>query len=151
MYSSAKEFLLQYQRSQERIKQLSDRLEQLRQTTSVKATKIAAEGYVRGSAQVSDLTGTQAVRIADMSDKLIDAKLKMIETMEIVADVIDKVPDAEQSRVLFDRFIRGQPWDMIAKNLELNPAHVRGRLYMKALEAVSIIIDNKTNFARAQD
>lgn len=143
-YEHTKVFLLQYSEAQGRVKRLSNQLELLRQGAEIKAARIHAEGFIRKSAdRVSDPTGSYAAKFADMELSLIEAQAQALDAMETVCSILDALPDPVHSQLLFDRYILGHSWDQVAKDLKLNPVHVRGRLLTAALNEVQKILTER--------
>jgi len=131
---TAKEYLSQYRRITERIRQIGNEIRRLEDL----ADSISAEndGMPRGT-KTSDRTGSLAVRIADRkaeySRVLIEAEAKRSE----IITVINSVDDPIHSRLLYDRYILGMRWDDIADDIHYEASHTRTRLHSKALQDTS--------------
>lgn len=137
-----KEYMMQYQRSMERVRQIEARIESLYLQAEIQASAIKAD-VIKARGQKQDRTGDIAVKIADMTVRLNDNRLKALRLAEEVSAVIDAVPDPIQSRILFDRYIGGMSWSDIADDIGYDPAHTRGRLHGAALESVRKILEAK--------
>lgn len=137
-----KEFLLQYRRAIERIRQLEDRIERLYAEAEVQANAPKPD-LVRSSPEhVQDRTGDLAVRIADMTARLSRQRMEAIKLADTVANVIDSVEDPVLSRLLYDRYIGGMDWYEIAIDLHYNANYTRGRLHGTAIQAVREIMQH---------
>ena len=135
----AKEYLLQYRRALERIRQLDARIERLYLEAEIQATA-PKEVDVKGSGLKRDRTAELAVKIADTTERLNAERLDALELVNEISAVIDRVPDTVQSRLLFDRYVAGMTWDQTAADIGHDPVHTRGRLHGAALEAVRVIL-----------
>ena len=134
-----KEYLLQYRRALERVRQIEEQLARLYAEAEVQAAA-PKEMNVKGSGRKRDRTATIAVRIAEASERLDSQKLDALEAMKEISAVIDSVPDPIQSRLLFDRYVTGMSWEQVATDICFDPVYTRGRLHGTALEAVRVIL-----------
>lgn len=137
-----KEFLLQYRKALERINAIDRRIEEYYTLADAKAAPIKPD-VVRGSGQMQDTTSEVAVLIAEATELLNERREDALRILNEVADVIDAVPDASLSRLLFDRYIVGMTWEDTALDIRYDPAHTRGRLHGAALESVRKILDEQ--------
>lgn len=135
-----KEYMWQYRRCLERVRQIESRLEMMYADASVKAVAPKVD-IVKGKSKKTDRTGDLAVRIADATERLTAERIEALRIMEEVASVIDAVSDPIQSRILYDRYIANMSWFDIAEDIGYDATHTRGRLHGAALEAVRKIIE----------
>lgn len=138
----AKEYLLQYRRALERIRQIEDHMSRLYLQAEVQANAPKPD-IVRGSGKKQDRTGDIAVKIAEASARLDLAKADSLRMLEDIASVIDAVGDPIQSRILYDRYIANMSWYDIAEDIGYDATHTRGRLHGAALEAVRKILEER--------
>lgn len=138
----AKEYLLQYRRALERVRQLDQRIEALYLQAEIQATA-PKEVSVRGSGLKRDRVAELATKIADGTTRLNDQRLEALRLCDEVSGVIDAVTDPTYSRILFDRYVGGLGWDQIADDIGYDPSHTRGRLHGSALAEAQKIIDRK--------
>ena len=138
----AKEYLLQYRRALERIRQLDRRIDRLYLEAEIPATA-PKEVDVRASARKQDRTAELAVRIAETTEALNRQRLEALEIVNEISAVIDAVADPVQSRLLFDRYVANMAWDQIALDIGYDPTHTRGRLHGSALLEVQKILNEQ--------
>ena len=142
---TAKEYLLQYRRALERIRQIEDQINRLYAEAEVQA-KAPKPDIVRGSGRKQDRTGDIAVRIADRNRKLSEMRITAVSVLSEVATVIDAVPDPTLSRLLYDRYIGNMDWYEVARDIDKEVTYTRGRLHGKAIQAIRDILQhNATN------
>ena len=135
--NKAKQYLIQYKYAVERCRQGQDTIDAI--TATLETITLDADGMPRGS-DISDRTGRLAVQLADISERL---EVMIAEAWSIRAEienVIQSVPVPEQSRLLYDRYVLFKDWREIADGLHFDEVYARGRLHLKALQAVEKII-----------
>ena len=128
--NKAKRYLMQYNRQVERIRQLTDTMDAI--TAAIESITLDTDGMPRGS-DISDRTGRLAVRLANASADCEAAIARAWSIREDIERVINSVPDAAQSRLLYDRYILRKSWTEIADALGYDEVYTRGRLHEKAL------------------
>ena len=134
-----KEYLLQYRRALERVRQIEERLARLYEEAEVQAAA-PKEVNVKGSGRKRDRTAAIAVKIADTTEHLNRQRLEALEIVNEISAVIDTVEDPIQSRLLFDRYVAGMSWEQVAEDICFDPVYTRGRLHGTALESVRVIM-----------
>lgn len=139
-----KEYMLQYRRALERVRQLDDRLARLYTEAEVQASA-PKEVTVRTSGRKRDRTAELAVQIAETSERLTEQRLEALQIMNEISATIDQVQDPIHARLLFDRYVAGFSWERTAADIGYDAGHTRGRLHGAALEAVRKLQHNTTN------
>lgn len=134
---TAKEYLQQYRRQAERIRQIDIDIEKLR--AEAESMSAGYTGMPRGT-RISDKTGRLASRLADLSIRKEQEREEAWKLREEIEAVIQAVRDPVQSRVLYDRYIMGMKWDDIAAEVGYDTKHVAGRIHGKALQEVAAIL-----------
>lgn len=137
-----KEYMWQYRRCLERVRQIESSLDMMYADASVKAVAPKVD-VVKGKSKKTDRTGDLAVRIADATERLTAERIEALRIMEEVASVIDAVSDPIQSRILYDRYIANMSWFDIAEDIGYDATHTRGRLHGAALEAVRKVLEER--------
>lgn len=135
--NKVKAYLLRYARAVETIRQCETDIEQIE--AAIETTTLDADGMPRGTS-ISDKTGRLAVQLADMKLKRETLALNAYIIRERIEDVIRAVPDAQQSRVLYMRYVTCDDWKTIADALGYNEIYVRGRLHSAALTSAEHLI-----------
>lgn len=133
----AKRYLLQYSRQVERVRQLEDTIDAI--TAAIESITLDADGMPRGS-DISDRTARLAVRLANASTDCEIMIARAWAVREDIERVINSVPDAAQSRLLYDRYILLKSWDQIADAIGFDPTYTRGRLHEKALASAEVFL-----------
>ena len=139
-----KEYLLQYRKAIERVNAIDRQIEEYYLLADAKAAPIKPD-VVRGTGRKPDATAEIAVLIADATERLNERRAEALRILDEIAEVIDAVPDASQSRLLFDRYIARMAWEDIANDIGYDSAHTRGRLHGAALESVREILEGANN------
>lgn len=137
-----KEYLIQYRKALERIRDIDRRIEQFYSIADVKAQRLKPD-VVKSSGGTQDVTSDVAAMIADATAQLDKRRTEAFALLNEIADVIDSVPDATHSRLLFDRYIVRMTWEDTALDIGYDAAHTRGRLHGSALESVRKILDER--------
>ena len=140
--AKAKEFLLQYRRQLQRIRQIEYEIELLYANADIGASKIRTDGIVAPSG-ISDPTGELASKIAGITERLRAERNRSADVLDAVAAVINDVPDQTCSRLLFDRYVIGMSWERTALDIGYDPSHTRGRLHSAALLMVQKELEDK--------
>ena len=102
----------QYQRLTKKIEIAEAELEAVREARS--SISVQMDGMPRGSG-LADKTATLAAKLIDMESELVDLRAEAWEARRRVVATINKVPSAEQSKVLYLRYIEGMTWDGIVE------------------------------------
>ena len=108
---TAKEYLKQYRRYTEKIRQLDQELKILEEERD--SIQIKADG-MPSNHNISKRVEQIAIKIADLQTRALDERVKYLEKRAEVRQVILMVPDDKQSEVLDLRYIQGKRWDEIA-------------------------------------
>ena len=134
----AKEYLRQYRKAVERCRQCQDTIDAI--TATLETITLDSDGMPRGT-DISDRTGRLAVQLADISSRL-EVMIADAWTLRTeIEGVIQSVPVPEQSRLLYDRYVLFKDWREIADGLHFDEVYTRGRLHLKALQAVEEIVE----------
>ena len=133
---TAKEYLCQYRRLTERIRQLEMELQRL--SAQIDSLEIDYSGMPHGSG-ISDRTGSLAAKLADKYDKYLALKAQAEEKCSEINDAIGKVSDPTLAKLLYDRYIRFMTWEDIAEDINRSDKWTRTRLHAEALRKISEI------------
>lgn len=108
---TAKEYLRQYEYATMRIRRLEEELDQ--ETDLIDAIRSASDndGMPHGSG-TSDPTAEKAIRLADKTLRLIDARLDAVRIRQEVYDFIQGI-DGIEGEVLYERYINLRKWEEI--------------------------------------
>lgn len=136
---TAKEYLRQYKRLTEQIRQLELDIETLEAERD--SVSVDYSGMPHGSS-IADKTASTAVRITDLTKRKVELRDKAIEKREEICRVIDRVEDPLLSRLLYDRYIRFMTWEKLAEDCEKSERWCRTKLHSRALQSVNKILDN---------
>ena len=134
---TAKEYLCQYRRLTERIRQINLDIEKL--SAEIDSVSISYDGMPKGSA-ISNRTERMAVKLTSRREDLLRCKEEAWEKREEIQQVIDSVSKAAYSRVLYDRYILCWTWPQIAADMGKDIKHVSGYIHGRALQDVCRII-----------
>lgn len=138
---NAKEFLKQYEKAEERIRQLTQDIEDLVETIG---SITGSDGQPRGT-DTSDKTGNLAAKLADLKTYKEALLAVAWSKREEVAEVIAKVDNADHSRLLYAKYIELKSWREVADDLGRDEVYTRGRLHGAALENVRRILNEFTS------
>lgn len=130
---NAKNYLKQYKRILERLRQMKKELDTIE--AQMETTGGIGDGMPRGT-DISDKTGRLASMLADLKSQYewITAESWLIR--KDIEATINQVEDPLQSRLLYDRYIQGMSWRDVANEIHMDEVYTRGRLHGSALEAV---------------
>lgn len=140
-----KAYLLQYARTMERIRELQEDIEHIESVATSMQLNMDGMPHVRNA---SDKVGAVSVRAADMQSEMRRQLVAALDLREEVRQVVDQVDDATCARLLSMRYIELDPngrqatWQVIAEDMGYAEEWVRGGLHSRALEKVSVIINN---------
>lgn len=132
---TAKEYLSQYRRYAERIRQIDLDIERLE--AEAESISIDLDGMPHGTT-LSDRTGSLATRLADLRSKKLLLREEAWEKREEIEEVIQSLPDPVMTRLLYDRYIIGMRWEDVARDLNYDDTYTRSRLHGKALMCITI-------------
>ena len=131
---TAKEYLNQFRRMQERIREMNLSIQRIEDQLDVKG--MSYDGMPGGG------TG------AELVSKMCDIKLQREVTKQAaqilcveIENVIDKVRDYDESRLLYDRYVLGKDFETIAEDLHVSYRQAT-RIHGSALLSVGKIMEN---------
>lgn len=130
---TAKDYLKQYKRINERLRQMQKELEYIE--AQVESIGGANDGMPRGS-DISDKTGNLATIIAESKRGYEHVMTESLRIRRNIESTINAVEDPLQSRLLYERYVECKPWRVIAGDMIMDEVYVRGRLHGRALESV---------------
>ena len=130
---TAKDYLRQYKRIGERLRQMEKELEYIE--AQIESMSGSGDGMPRGT-DVSDRTGNLAVLIAESKKSYEHVLAESLRIRRNIEATVNAVEDPLQSRLLYERYIECKPWRVIAGDMIMDEVYVRGRLHGRALEAV---------------
>ena len=131
---TAKEYLSQYSRLTEKIRQIDENIEIL--SAEIDSISVNLDGMPRGT-KTSNRTEKLAIKLAGMRDEQIRTKEKAWKKRDEIQKVIEAVEDPVRARLLYDRYILCWRWDMIAEDIHHDSVYTRTQLHSKALKDVS--------------
>ena len=129
-----KEYLIQYSRLVERIRQLDEDIAKLEEEIGGTGTK--NDGMPRGT-KISDPTASFAVQLAEKKARKLEIRAKAWEKRDEIQAVIDSIEDPVSARLLYERYILRMRWRDIAEGLGYELNYTTMRLHTKALAAVA--------------
>lgn len=112
---TTKEYLEQYQRALERIREMDLSIQRLEDKLDVKAVR-----YDKDDAGITPQEDKMAGLISKICDIKLQKRIIMAEAMVVCAeieDVIDHVKNPDYSRVLYDRYVLGKNWETLADDM----------------------------------
>ena len=136
---TAKEYLDQYRKLTERIRQLN--IEIMMLEAEYESVSIDYSGMPHGS-KIADKTADMAVRMSSLLDKKIELRTDAINKRDEIVDVISRVSDPLYSRLLYDRYILFMTWEKVAEDCDKSDKWCRTYLHSSALQSVEIILDS---------
>lgn len=131
---TAKEFMRQYRKLTERIRQLDITIEQIE--AELEGTSGSGDGMPRGT-RISDPTGKFAAELVEMKRRRIRIREEAWRKRDEIETVIRAVDDPVCSRLLYDRYILFMRWEEIAEDINHDPMYTRARLHGRALQKAS--------------
>lgn len=135
---TAKEYLRQYEYAVKRIQRLESELEE--ETLLIDAVRSVSDndGMPHGSG-INKPTEERAIRLADKSLRLVQARLEAVEIRQNVFDVIEQI-GGDEADVLYQRYILLKTWDKVCESVFYSWYKVN-HLHRDALEKVDSIIN----------
>lgn len=130
---TAKEYLKQYEYAVQRITRLEAELRE--ETILIDAVKSLSDndGMPHGNGIIKP-TEEKAIRLADKTKRLIDAKKEAVEIRREVFDFVESIPGVEGD-VLFLRYVQLERWTEIADKLSYSLPGVYS-IHSRAIELV---------------
>ncbi|MCM1334275.1 MAG: hypothetical protein NC084_12055 [Bacteroides sp.] len=132
---TAKEYLSRYREIVREIKEKTEEIEYLEAI----AEKVAPSSTRGGGGVISDKVGRGAARLIDLRCELDDRIVRLMTMRQEIEAAIARSGDARDRLILRKRYIAGETWEEIAKELEITTVHV-WRLHKRALEAAEKVI-----------
>ena len=136
---TAKEYMKQYERVVEKIRQIETQIYDIEQTLGVRGVNYDYQPHGSGISQVTEATATKLIELREVQRDLVD-KLwtKRIE----IERVIFMIEDATFAELLQRKYIRLQKWDDVAADMKFDNRYIY-KLHGKALIEVDKIIRNR--------
>ena len=135
---TAKEYLRQYRRLTESLRQLESDLRKLEEERD--SIQIRADG-MPGSGSVSKRVENLAVRIIDQQRRTMVRREKVLAKREEIRSVIMLVPDPKLSRLLDLRYVEGMKWEEISQEMVIDLRYIY-RLHGRALQEADKVLQN---------
>ncbi len=136
---TAKEYLQQYRDAVRRAKAAMDHLDELR-AMAERITPNYSGGC--GRHQTGDRLGNAIAKIVDAEARVDQEITMLIATEREVEWTINAVDNSIFRKLLYERYINGKTWEMIAVLLHYSHQHVVHVLHPKALNAVKHLIES---------
>ena len=135
---TAKEYLKQYEYAVDRVRRYEE--EYQNELTLIDAIRSASDndGLPHGSG-ISKPTENKAVRLADKSLGLVEARLRAVEVRQEIFDLVDSI-DGIEGDVLYQRYINLRKWEEICVLLHYS-WHGIHSVHRRALAIVEGIIN----------
>ena len=135
---TAKEYLKQYEYAVKRIKRLEEEYSNEQLLIDAVRSLSDNDGMPHGSG-ISKPTENKAVRLADKSLRLIQAKLDAIAIRQEIFDTIDSINGTEGD-VLYEKYINLKTWEQVCVDINYSWMQTH-RYHRRALDIVQKIID----------
>ena len=136
---TAKEYLDQYRKLTERIRQLNIDIMMLE--AEYESVSIDYSGMPHGT-RIAKRTESLAIRMSDLRLKKVSLRDEAISKRDEIVDVISRVSDPLYSRLLYDRYILFMTWEKVAEDCDKSDKWCRTQLHSNALQSVKIILDS---------
>ena len=134
-----KEYLMQYRDAVRRASAAQDHLSELRAIAERITPNYNGGG---GSHQTGDRLGAAVARLVDAETRVDQEITMLIATEREVEQTINAVDNSILRKLLYERYINGKTWEMIAVMLHYSHQHVVHVLHPKALDAVKHLIES---------
>lgn len=140
-FRSVKDFLYRVQEAGRKISLIESRIEYRRD--SIGAHGIRYGEYIRGGQGYGGSSVEKsAVGLAQLEEKLQQAKREYSEAMERVSELIAKLEDVHQQTVMKRRYIAGQDWEKIGLDMDISIRDVR-KIHGQALPILAGLLEGK--------
>ena len=136
---NAKEYLEQYKRLVERIRQLDIEIVTLEEEYDSISVDYSGMPH---SSTIADRTAKLASKVMDKRLKKIELRAEAVTRRDEVLTVISRVEDALLSKLLYDRYILLMTWEKVAEDCDKSDKWCRTVLHSRALQSVKIILDS---------
>lgn len=134
---TAKEYLMQYRRLSERIRQLD--LDIMMLEAEADSVSVDYSGMPHGSG-IADKTANTAIRLATLKQEKVSKREEAILKREEILNVINRVEDTLLSQLLYDRYILFMTWERVAEDCDRSDKWCRTELHSRALQSVNKIL-----------
>ena len=142
---TAKEYLQQVGRLDEKIRQLEREIEGLR-AAEVSLRSPWPDGLPRGTG-IGDPVGREAALVADkirgLEERVMRKRGELFSKRLEVIETLGEMTDPTLNRLLWAKYVDGQTWEQIAVDLSYTYRHIIN-LHGKALEAMEEILERRT-------
>lgn len=136
---TAKEYLNQAYRLEQRIKLHKERLDELRDLASSPGSPGFEEHYNPNRPTEAPFVKTLH-RIMELEEKVNDELLLLMKLQEEVEATINQLPNMDERLVLTYRYLKNMPWGQIGDNLYVDERTVR-RWHNRGLSHVKVPSD----------
>ncbi|MCQ2173300.1 MAG: hypothetical protein MJZ17_11240 [Bacteroidales bacterium] len=136
---TAKEYLMQYRKSMNRINELTVHIEELRAICNKITPKYGTGG---GTTAASDKLGAAVAKLVDAEDDAVMEITQLRQTLTAVQKVISSVQNDRYRNLLYRRYICGNTWEQIAVSMHYTYRNIT-YLHGKALLAAEKIISKQ--------
>lgn len=140
MMTTPKEYLKQYRRITEQIRQLDNDVAELMEERS--SIQIRTDGMPGGN-EVAKRVEELAIRIVDLEKQNLAKRNELLSKREEVRQIILAVPNAKLSKLLDLRYVHGKTWEEIADEIETATRHVYRLHGLALLEAGKVMEEQK--------
>lgn len=141
---TAKEYLQQVGRLDEKIRQLEREIEALR-AAEASLRSPWPDGLPRGTG-IGDPVGREAARVADkirgLEERVMRKRGELFAKRLEVIETLGEMKDPTLNRLLWAKYVDGQTWEQIAVDLSYTYRHIIN-LHGKALEAMEEILERR--------
>lgn len=135
---TAKEYLSQYKDATKIIERVrAEYEEQMEQVDSIRSA-LGGDGLPR-SGEVSKRVETDAVRLAEKAEELIEAEVDALEIRQEIVRLLRHIDQTPQD-VLWDRYVNLRKWEDVADNIGYSLRRTF-ELHREGLDAVDKIIN----------
>lgn len=135
---TAKEYLKQYEYAVKRIRRLEEEYEAENLLIDAVRSLSDNDGMPHGNG-ISKPTENKAIRLADKTLRLVEAKLEAIEIRQKVFDLIDRIGGTEGD-VLYEKYINLKTWEQVCVDINYSWMQTH-RYHRRALELVRSMVD----------
>ena len=135
---TAKEYLKQYEYAVDRVHRYEEEYENELALIDAVRSVSDNDGMPHGSG-ISKPTEEKAVRLADKSLRLSEARIRAIEIRQEIFDLVDSI-DGVEGDVLYLRYIKLHKWEEICVLLHYSWNGVH-HIHRRALETVEMVLN----------
>lgn len=128
-------YLMQYTSCRKETEELEERLEALVESYMSPGAK-PQDGMPHAHGAAHDLS-EMAVKIEEIREKLISAKLHSLYVLDDIIDRIDELPDPNDRRILMLRYVDGKTWEQVGEAMHITDRWAKA-CNGRALKKISI-------------